>query len=71
MEEEISQQLQQMQQLVALAAQALAEKGDTRMLEAVQQMGTPQSATAGTVPTQNATMQERAATTSREAAAVK
>ena len=65
------QQLQQMQQLVALAAQALAEKGDTRMLEAVQQMGTPQSATAGTVPTQNATMQERAATTSREAAAVK
>lgn len=33
------QQLQQMQQLVIMSAQALAEKGDTRVLEAVQQMG--------------------------------
>ena len=33
------QQLQQMQQLVVMAGQALAAKGDPRVLEAVQQMG--------------------------------
>lgn len=33
------EQLQQMQQLVIMAAQALAEKGDARVLQAVQQMG--------------------------------
>ena len=32
------QQLQQMQQLVAMSAQALAEKGDTRVLDALQAM---------------------------------
>ena len=32
-------QLQQMQQLVVMSAQALAEKGDPRVLQAVQQMG--------------------------------
>lgn len=32
-------QLQQMQQVAGLAAQALAERGDTRVLEAMQQMG--------------------------------
>ena len=33
------EQLQQMQQLVVMAAQALAEKGDARVLQAVQEMG--------------------------------
>ena len=33
------QELQQMKEIVAMAGQALAEKGDSRVLQAVQQMG--------------------------------
>lgn len=44
----LADRLQQMQQLVIMAAQALAEKGDQRVLQAVNQMGLGQGETAAT-----------------------
>lgn len=47
------QQLMQMQQLVVMAGQALAEKGDPRVLQAVQQMGIGGASAEAPLPTQS------------------
>lgn len=47
------QQMQQLQQITIMAAQALAQKGDSRVLEAVQQMGLVTNQAQTTQSTQN------------------
>lgn len=70
------QQLQQLTQIATLAAQALAEKGDTRVMQALQQSGIVEPTTAQTAPKaetgeEGDSQAVQAANKSREATSVK